>query len=635
MAARTKVAILGGGPAGLTAAYELTDTPELRERYEVTVHTRGWKLGGKGATGRNRDISNRIEEHGLHIWFGCYDNAFALMQRCYRELDRPPGAPLRTWRDAFPYADEQVLYEHYDGRWVPHPIRPPRNSHTPGVEHHHSFGEMLAEGLERLLARWEGVSPGKIEHRLMARLLRIARRLARWERHVLATLLLKLFRSWLWRRLARALIDDDELRFVFGLADLFATAAGGILKDRLVEHGLGSVNDEEITEWLSRHGLNPLVRDTSPVLRGLYDGAFSYEQGDTSRPNAAAGKALQDVIRAAFQYRGAYMFKMAAGMGETVISPLYEVLTGRGVKFEFFHEVTALRPAAGEAVVDEVEIRLEALARNGTYEPTFDVDGLMCWPSEPFAEQLSPPGDAPPLTLKRGEDFDLVVLAIPANCQRDLAARLAERNPRYGEMLDNVHAIMTQSVQLWLDRDGPGGLGWPYGDESIVTSYVEPIDTYLDMSQTLERESWAPGDAPGAVAYLVGVLADEGAPTQEAATQRARANAERWIDTAAAGLWPAFDRSAIHSEYVRANFADHERYITTFTGTVRYRLKADESGFGNLFLAGDWTRNGMDSGCVEAAVQGGMLASRAICGHPKHVAGTTGWLASDRGDQPG
>src|SRR5215213_4556141 len=307
MPERTRVAILGGGPAGLTAAYELTDTPELRERYEVTVHTRGWKLGGKGATGRNRDVADRIEEHGLHIWFGCYDNAFTLMQRAYRELDRPKDAPIATWRDAFLYADEQVLYEHYKGRWIPHPIRPPRNEEIPGHGHEPTFRWMLHEAMRRLEKRWLGVRGEHelhcVEHRLMTVVLRLARLIARLGGKRVAVALLKLFRSWLWRRVAEPRIDDDTIRFFFGLADLFATTADGILEDDLMTRGLGAINDEEIAEWLTRHGLNPLIRETSPVLRGLYDGAFSYVDGDTERPNAAAGKALQDVIRAGFQYR--------------------------------------------------------------------------------------------------------------------------------------------------------------------------------------------------------------------------------------------------------------------------------------------------------------------------------------------
>ncbi len=60
-----RVAVVGGGCAALTTAYELTK-PEHEGLYEVTVYQMGWRLGGKGASGRGP--SDRIEEHGLHLW---------------------------------------------------------------------------------------------------------------------------------------------------------------------------------------------------------------------------------------------------------------------------------------------------------------------------------------------------------------------------------------------------------------------------------------------------------------------------------------------------------------------------------------------------------------------------------------
>ena len=70
-------------------------------------------------------------------------------------------------------------------------------------------------------------------------------------------------------------------------------------------------------------------------------------------------------------------------------------------------------------------------------------------------------------------------------------------------------------------------------------------------------------------------------------------------------------------------------------GSVKDRLWPNESGFENLFLAGDWTRNGIDGGSVEAAVTSGMLAARAIGGSPRVVHGTKGVLESDRGEPRG
>ena len=96
MATPTKVAVFGGGVGSIVAAFELTATPELRERFDVTIHQLGWRIGGKGASGRDLQNDGRILEHGLHVWFGFYDTAWKAMTECYAELDRPPHTPLAT-----------------------------------------------------------------------------------------------------------------------------------------------------------------------------------------------------------------------------------------------------------------------------------------------------------------------------------------------------------------------------------------------------------------------------------------------------------------------------------------------------------------------------------------------------------
>ena len=62
-----------------------------------------------------------------------------------------------------------------------------------------------------------------------------------------------------------------------------------------------------------------------------------------------------------------------------------------------------------------------------------------------------------------------------------------------------------------------------------------------------------------------------------------------------------------------------ERYTMAQAGRLQYRLRPDQSGFANLFLAGDWTRNGAIVGCVEGAFMSGLMASRAICGNPATI----------------
>ncbi|HJR54712.1 MAG TPA: FAD-dependent oxidoreductase, partial [Gemmatimonadota bacterium] len=117
-AAGENIAILGGGVAGLAAAWRLSE-PGWQQRFaSITVYERGWRLGGKAAS--SRGAHGRIEEHGLHVWLGYYENAFRLVRELYAELDRPtlrPDAPFQKWSDAFKPANDIGLEDLHGGRW--------------------------------------------------------------------------------------------------------------------------------------------------------------------------------------------------------------------------------------------------------------------------------------------------------------------------------------------------------------------------------------------------------------------------------------------------------------------------------------------------------------------------------------
>ena len=101
MATKKKIVVLGGGLGSMSAAFWLTSTAALRERHDVTVLQQGWRLGGKGASGRNADHADRIEEHGLHMFMGFYDNAFHTLRLAFDEWQRPAGHPWASISDAF------------------------------------------------------------------------------------------------------------------------------------------------------------------------------------------------------------------------------------------------------------------------------------------------------------------------------------------------------------------------------------------------------------------------------------------------------------------------------------------------------------------------------------------------------
>ena len=67
-----KVVILGGGTASCTAALALTDQPGWKERYDITIYQLGWRLGGKAASGRNRNYGQRVENIMSHFFGGNY-----------------------------------------------------------------------------------------------------------------------------------------------------------------------------------------------------------------------------------------------------------------------------------------------------------------------------------------------------------------------------------------------------------------------------------------------------------------------------------------------------------------------------------------------------------------------------------
>ncbi|MCB0664030.1 MAG: NAD(P)-binding protein, partial [Saprospiraceae bacterium] len=115
---KKRIAVIGGGLGSMTAIYNLLNLPDGKDKYDITVYQLGWRCGGKGASGVNIEKGCRVEEHGIHFWFGFYENAFRMMKELYGSLHRPSGAPLATFNDAFKPKPYMTLTEHVEGTWV-------------------------------------------------------------------------------------------------------------------------------------------------------------------------------------------------------------------------------------------------------------------------------------------------------------------------------------------------------------------------------------------------------------------------------------------------------------------------------------------------------------------------------------
>jgi uncharacterized protein with NAD-binding domain and iron-sulfur cluster len=697
---KNKVAVLGGGVGAMTAAFELT-APHLEGRYDVTVYQPGWRLGGKCASGRGGP-DKRIEEHGLHVWFGFYANAFNMIQRCYDEWKPPEASPIKTWQQAFKQCNDIVLFESWRGRWHPWHLEFPNDSEVPGSGHDVTPWQFLHTLLDWLLSEWRLVARKTGAPRAdrpparrfdVAWLPRLAAEVGRaFERayvthylehafkvaaaHVESPApgdhrhhhvgwverLLSDFKHWFFDVALEPWIDDDDVRRFAIMLDFWVTVVTGLVADEVFVRGFRVLNDVDLWKWLRRHGAERLTLEHAAFVQALYDLVFAYREGDKRRPDLATGKALQAMIRIVGEYKGAVLWKMQAGMGDTVFTPLYDVLRSRGVTFCFFHQVTRLGVSDDGSSVSSITVQPQVCLTRSRYDPIVRVGGLRCWPSEPKWDQLVDgarlqargvnfENECNPLgldciDLRVGEDFDEVVLGISVGALPEICGELAAANERFEQMLDGADTVMTEGIQLWLAK-AASQLGWGF-ESSIATSYVNVADTYSNMSQLLAREKWRGPSRPEETVYLCGVIDHRGVSSQEDADARVRSNARQFLSRHAEPVWPggcdgdgSFDwemlfdgnggvgEARLEAQFFRGNFQPTERYVLTRAGSVASRLRSDESGFSNLKLAGDWTRNGIDGGSVEAATTSGMQASRAICGSPRHIQGEKGWLVDD------
>jgi uncharacterized protein with NAD-binding domain and iron-sulfur cluster len=430
---------------------------------------------------------------------------------------------------------------------------------------------------------------------------------------------------------------SERLRFWRGILELVAASLTGIVRDDVMWRGFAALDEEDLREWLGRHGADGETLARSPVLRGLYDLTFAYREGDKSRPSLAAGKGLQSLLMM-INYEGSFMWRMRAGMGDVVFAPLYLALRQRGVQFHFFSEVTHLRLTPGRPVVNAIELTRKATVAAGdeAYEPIERIGDWWCWPAAPHRAQLTE--REPRLeTLTRGVDFDDVVLAIPVGALSEICGELSDCNPRFKLMLDRAATVRTKGLQLWLTKtiDELRGTSNPAALDPPATAFAEPFDTYCDMSHLLDAEVYEGRDGPKGMAYFCAVLPDSADAAE--AEGLVRDGALQYLERDAATIWPGavqhggFDWTVLfdpdgregphrlEAQYFRANVASTDRYVTTPAGSVDARLDPDQSGFENLVLAGDWTHNGIDGGCVEAAVVSGERAAEAIIGRHRRT----------------
>ena len=471
--------------AGLAAAWRLSEAGWTERFSSITVLERGFRLGGKGAS--SRGPHGRIEEHGLHVWLGHYDNAFRVMRDCYAEPTK--NGPIRTARSApgaTPSSRPGSLGSSTGPGWLGALGESSRATASCPATRAPTDDPPIAELLLRSaadprllrLARLQGDagSPGHDGH------LPLTPHRAAGERRLpcLASTLLAVTQQLLLlgsretRRLAgprgAAVIDAAFAPLLARLAPAVRTDLGRAASDlvdlvRCVLRGMAAdglrgdrdaydaIDHLEFRDWLARHGAQPSTLQ-SALVRGQYDLGFSNKDGDPSRPTVAAGWGVFLSYKLWFDYKGAIFWKMRGGMGEAVFAPLYQALVARGVRFRFLTQVEELVPAADGSAIRSVVCRQAGLAPGvREYRPLVAVKGGSCFPSAPDLRQLGT-GPSPCSTRSYAAVRTSTCSSLPS--RRPWAGSSAADWPLSGDwraMLDRIGTVATHAFQVWLKPD--------------------------------------------------------------------------------------------------------------------------------------------------------------------------------------
>jgi uncharacterized protein with NAD-binding domain and iron-sulfur cluster len=578
-----KIAILGGGIAGLALAYELTSIRGWENKYSIEIYQQGWRLGGKCATGRNI-VSNdgetpdyRVEEHGLHIFFGFYVNAFRLLNSCYQEIGG--AGPFKTIDDAFKPHSDIFLTECFQNQWRTLEFNFPQNKLTPWDKSSkctlwdhvlttlkfvlQTYSEIpqpvnkglisnflesgkdlvqlllfsglieITEELLLILSRQPGF--GDLDPAISVQSLEKAYKfdIEKPSSRQVILHLLEQFRNKVLEIVSR----DFETSWRLALIDIALANIRGLFVDGIIygHNKLDNLDDQDYRDWLKKHGARKESLD-SCFIRVLYELVYAFPEGEIKKQSLAAGVAIRILITVLFKYNGAIMWKAQAGFAEVIVSPLYKLLKQRGVKFKFFHTVKQLHINGNTITAITIEKQVNLKKESGSleepeYNPLIKVKNLDCWPNKPLYDQIVDhqakelkerkidlesfwaDWQGTTQTLQKGKDFDIAVLATSLAPLSFICQEILESSSKWRDMLCMVKTVPTLGGQLWL-KPTLLGLGWKK-PSPVLGAYVEPVSVYADMTELINIENWGEKNYPYSLAYFTGVIKDPGIPKTE------------------------------------------------------------------------------------------------------------------------
>lgn len=641
------------------------------------------------ASGRNSEEGKgyRIEEHGIHSFLGCYFNAGEMMNDVFAELKKMPGLNgyYTSFDDAFVPQHSAVQWDHIDDKWTPWYVAMPANKRKYGTttsngNYHNAIKDTLklivSDYLPQLKSAADHVSPPTLKPAIDAFIQEIIQFLK--ENVPILSDMGKAVVEWLaktWSAFKEKcgtflplLLKSEKFRHAYIKIDFFCGILSGFFKDEIMKHGFISIDHLEFKDWLRSHNVDKITIESPSTLNTPFI-TYNFPDGDMGKGTWMAAGCFLNWTLIQLGYCGSIIQGFTGGSGETILAPVYKVLKERGVKFEFFHKVSNLNPSSDKARIESVDVIVQTEVKNGAaYNPLIGPigdDKLMSWPHEPRFEQLEEGDELKKLNvnleswwtpwknsrtkkLVHGDHFDHLVLGISLGALEHICPDLIKdkSKPQWKSMVDNIHTIQTQAMQIWYKKDvaellNPLVKELPKGDEWMAGTYKSEIAGQVDFSHLIKTEQW-PVDGPKGIFYLCGPKKDTGVPDFSHSTYPAqqhdlvKQNCLKYLH----GMEPVmaegvdiFDEmytddgstgtDKFDFQFWRANIDPTERYVTSSPNSTKHRIEAGESGYSNLTLCGDWIYTGLNIGSVEGAVMGGRLASRAISKKPEadHIYG--------------
>ncbi|MEO0625291.1 MAG: hypothetical protein AAF183_24455, partial [Pseudomonadota bacterium] len=337
----------------------MTQVKDWDAQYDITVYQPGWRLGGKGATGRGEDTHWRVEEHGVHGFCRFYFNTWGMIKEVYEKLDPSHYSKLMSTElpDAFLPTSFSYPISNADELYKPEPSALPRHTGKPwctplaplpepitllekllrSITHRQNLNDALASfnrdlqeiytsSFQRILN-----TPNRIKlmiaiHRAKAAVERLSER----ERvtDAIRDTLIKRFKSvqkYTHQEIKNHENDQRGFSYRLTILDIFTATIIGVLKEGYLtepEAELDHIDDLRADVWLRMHGAHASSMN-SPALVAVPNILFSSPSGNDNRyPELSAASWLGWLLRA-LTGDGDYYYFFQAGTGESVMLPLY------------------------------------------------------------------------------------------------------------------------------------------------------------------------------------------------------------------------------------------------------------------------------------------------------------------------